>query len=185
EGGDTMTRRRSLAAAFALSAATLTLLVVGAPPALAGGGNSGSAELCRDGGWMNLYGTDGAAFVNQGACVSFAARGGTLSRAHLEPFTIFYYWVGSYPWRVGGIAGTGFAPNTRITFTASSTIPIAQDFLNSRPYVYSDSTGAFTTGFNPYVSQPYLTVTCDPQTVHIVATDGINSVARDTALPGC
>jgi hypothetical protein len=47
---------------------------VTASTALAGGGNSDNAKLCQ--GWRMLSRTDGTAFRNKGACLSYAARGG-------------------------------------------------------------------------------------------------------------
>jgi hypothetical protein len=53
-------------------------LTVGATTASAGGGNSGNAQACQQGGWQNLVRSDGSTFKNQGDCVSYAAQGGTL-----------------------------------------------------------------------------------------------------------
>src|SRR6185436_8801741 len=41
------------------------------------GGNSAAAQLCQDGGYLNLVRTDGTGFRNVGECVSYAAHGGT------------------------------------------------------------------------------------------------------------
>jgi hypothetical protein len=62
----------------------LLALTVGAATATAGnghgnGGNSANAKKCQKGGWKNLYRSDGTPFKNQGACVSYAAQGGTLT----------------------------------------------------------------------------------------------------------
>jgi hypothetical protein len=53
-------------------------LSVGVATASAGGGNSANAKLCQHGGWINLQGSDGTQFVNQGECVSFGAHGGMI-----------------------------------------------------------------------------------------------------------
>lgn len=50
-----------------------------APSAFAGGGNSTTATLCQKGGWETWRRTDGSAFENQGACVSYGAQGGSLA----------------------------------------------------------------------------------------------------------
>ena len=61
---------------FAL-VAMCALLV--APSALAAkGGNSPNAKLCQKGGFEDWVRSDGTAFANVGACVSYAARGGSL-----------------------------------------------------------------------------------------------------------
>lgn len=60
---------------------TSLLLLLGTlpSPTMAGpGGNSANAKLCQKGGWEDLQRSDGTPFANQGACVSYAARGGTL-----------------------------------------------------------------------------------------------------------
>ena len=49
-----------------------------AQPSATASGNSSNAKLCQKGGWMQLVTSDGAPFANQGECVSYAARGGTL-----------------------------------------------------------------------------------------------------------
>lgn len=43
-----------------------------------GPGNSDAAKACQKGGYADLIGADGTQFANEGACVSYAARGGTL-----------------------------------------------------------------------------------------------------------
>ncbi len=49
------------------------------------GGNSGAAHKCQKGGWKSLVGADGTTFKNTGACVSFAARGGTFATGLIIP----------------------------------------------------------------------------------------------------
>jgi hypothetical protein len=46
-----------------------------------GGGNSPNAKLCQKGGWQLLVQADGSSFVSEQDCVSYAARGGTLTNA--------------------------------------------------------------------------------------------------------
>jgi hypothetical protein len=58
-------------------------LTIGVATATAGnghgnGGNSANAKACQKKGWKNLLRSDGSTFKNQGACVSYAAHGGTL-----------------------------------------------------------------------------------------------------------
>ena len=61
-------------------------LTVGVATATAGnghgkgkGGNSAAAHACQHGGWKTLFRSDFTPFKNQGACVSYAAHGGTLT----------------------------------------------------------------------------------------------------------
>ncbi len=63
-----------------------TLLVGVAPTALAGaGGNSSAAHACQQGGYLSMVGNDGTTFDNVGACVSFAAHGGTFATGIIIP----------------------------------------------------------------------------------------------------
>ena len=54
-------------------------LTIAVATATAGGGNSANAKLCQKGGWQHWVRIDGSAFRNEGDCVSYAARGGTLT----------------------------------------------------------------------------------------------------------
>jgi uncharacterized surface anchored protein len=47
-------------------------------PTLVSNGNSNAAKACQHRGWQVLQGADGERFKNQGQCVRYAARGGTL-----------------------------------------------------------------------------------------------------------
>jgi hypothetical protein len=60
-------------------------LTVAVATATAGGGNSANAKLCQKGGWQYWVRVDGSPFKNQGACVSYAARGGTLTAPATTP----------------------------------------------------------------------------------------------------
>ncbi len=51
---------------------------MGVVTATAGGGNSANAQKCQKGGWQTFVRSDGSAFANQGECVSYAAKGGSL-----------------------------------------------------------------------------------------------------------
>lgn len=64
----------------ALAAALVLLGPVAAVGADPGGGNSGAAHACEQGGHLGLVGSGGETFANIGECVSFAGRGGTFAR---------------------------------------------------------------------------------------------------------
>ncbi len=84
-----------------LSAAVLMVLAVacrdaplapslsraGATPLFSRGGNSDAAHACQQGGYQNLFRTDGTGFTNVGDCVSYAAQGGTLATRRTATFT--------------------------------------------------------------------------------------------------
>ena len=55
----------------------LVVAAVAATPAGAAG-NSDNAKLCQKGGWKTLFRSDGSTFADQGACVSYGAKGGTI-----------------------------------------------------------------------------------------------------------
>lgn len=65
-----MILRRLLVACIVIAAAL--------PAAAAGGGNSDNAHLCQAH-WPELSQVNGTSFKNQGACVSYAAKGGILA----------------------------------------------------------------------------------------------------------
>jgi hypothetical protein len=50
-----------------------------------GGGNSAAAHACQQGGYLSLVGADGTTFDTVGACVSFAAQGGTFATGIIIP----------------------------------------------------------------------------------------------------
>jgi len=62
-----------------LAAVAALCVSVGVSTATAGGGNSANAQLCQQDGWKSLVTSGGNAFKNQGDCVSYAAKGGTLA----------------------------------------------------------------------------------------------------------
>src|SRR6186997_783360 len=62
-----------------LLAVAVALCVGVATATAAGGGNSANAKLCQKGGWQTLGTSTGQGFANESACVSYAAKGGTLT----------------------------------------------------------------------------------------------------------
>ena len=54
------------------------------------GGNSANAKLCQKGGWEDLQRSNGTTFTNQGACVSYAAHGGTLEPKSTSIVTVSF-----------------------------------------------------------------------------------------------
>lgn len=79
--GATPTAQQSAAqsAASAAQAAPAAAAVAPAAGAKKNGGNSTAAHQCQKGGWRNWRRADQTPFRNGGACVSYAAHGGTLS----------------------------------------------------------------------------------------------------------
>jgi hypothetical protein len=82
--------RRLLALAAAAASLVACAVLVVAPAAPAGkGGNSANAKRCQKGGYKHWVRADQTPFKNVGQCVSYAARGGTLTlrqdRAYCAP----------------------------------------------------------------------------------------------------
>src|SRR5688500_18034662 len=57
--------------------ALVVVVALTATPAVAAG-NSDNAKLCQKGGWKTLFRSDGSTFANQGECVGYGAKGGTI-----------------------------------------------------------------------------------------------------------
>jgi hypothetical protein len=58
-------------------------LTIGVAAASGDNGKSSSVKSCQDAGWMSLYRLDSTPFANQHECISYAAKGGALTSAHL------------------------------------------------------------------------------------------------------
>ena len=100
-------------AAFTL--ALLFTLGISAP-VLAGSGNSAAAAACQGGGYVDWTDAAGNAFRNTGACVSYAAHGGTLVPIVVDPVNPF-----SVSYRPSGtsgfdatVTGSGLEPNSSV-----------------------------------------------------------------------
>jgi hypothetical protein len=95
-------KRRAI---FGLAAGVAAVCLIQAAVALAAGGNSASAQLCQSD-WQTLLRSDGSAFANQGACVSYAAQGGTLQSTSCA-FAGGTFGVGGPDLVQGGVPGAG------------------------------------------------------------------------------
>ena len=162
--------------------ATLAL-AVGAATASAGGGNSANAKLCQKNGWKSLTRSDGTTFNNQGECVSYGAKGGTISQ--VAPITTYLAIASACPQLAGySVRGTGFTPNHAITFTATGLGPTGS--VGAIGTVTTDSTGAFDSGTDfQHFWEVAVGVADNPQTVHITATDGVHLGSTDLVNPTC
>ena len=67
--------RKLLTLGFGLAA-----LALAAVPAYADNGNSSNTRACQQNGWQSWVRSDQAAFASFAECVSYAARGGTLTQ---------------------------------------------------------------------------------------------------------
>lgn len=90
----------TLFAALALTVGVATA-TAGNGPGKGKGGNSAAAHACQHGGYKNFTRSDGTSFKNTGACVSYAAHGGTLvaksqAQLHCEAFGGTFALGGTY-----------------------------------------------------------------------------------------
>jgi hypothetical protein len=81
EGEDTMGRFGHFAALLAIAALFGATPVAGAET----GGNAWAADACQQAGYLAMVGSDGTTFDNVGACVSYAAQGGTFATGLIIP----------------------------------------------------------------------------------------------------
>jgi hypothetical protein len=126
--------------------ALMITLAAGGPP-VAAQGNSAAAKACQQGGWQDLKGADGTRFKNQGACVSYAAKGGQL--VPLEPnITVTFTSTGPINCLVD-VFLEDFTPNTAFNVVNSvynvgngpifySTTPVLTDASGAANYTAFD-----------------------------------------------
>jgi len=104
--------------AAAIAVALLSTLVL-VSPTLAkaagenAGGNSEASAACENGGYANWTDAAGNAFRNAGACVSYAAHGGTLTPVVVNPFSVSYRASGANGF-VASLTGTGLQPSSAV-----------------------------------------------------------------------
>ncbi len=95
----------------AIVLAMLSIVMFAAPALAAPGGNSAASAACENGGYVNFTDTSGNAFRNEGACVSYAAHGGTLVPVAVAPFSVVYSSLGPGVFRAT-VTGTGLEPSS-------------------------------------------------------------------------
>jgi len=71
---------RSACVLVLLAAVSLAVVIAPAVAKSKPGGNSNAVHLCQHGGWKHWVRADQTPFKNSGACVSYAAHGGTLTK---------------------------------------------------------------------------------------------------------
>ena len=138
------------------------------------GGNSANAKLCQKAGWTDLQRSDGTTFTNQGACVSYAAQGGTLEPQSPDPVTVSFL-LGS----LGdiGVCGirvdvVGFAPDTYEVLISSeqeadypTLIRVGADGTGSVQTIPPDRIGGTLWSEGDTVTATVAGVTSDPTVV--------------------
>lgn len=125
------------------SLALLALAAIAPGGVAAGGGNSAAAHRCQMGGWTALQDASGTPFADQSACVSYSAGGGQAFSPSVSVVTTTGSGV-----QFGGhyllidIAGSGFHPNSTITF--STVLDGGPTFTTTAFHPATNSQGAFS-----------------------------------------
>ena len=141
---------RNARRAHPMAAIALALLtsVATALPAMAGG-NATASAACEGAGHLDWTDADGNAFRNTGACVSYAARGGTLVPVVVDvnPFSIAYSASGANGF-VATVTGAGLEPGSSVDvfLTWGSATIFLGDLADSSGNVSFSVSGACTSG---------------------------------------
>jgi HYDIN/CFA65/VesB family protein len=125
-------------------------------------------------------GTLTAKGVKPNTTATLKLQGESTAAAKITGVTEF----GCTPGSIAGLAvtGTGFLPNTRLTFTVSGA-GVLHNHLNNFPGVTTDATGAFNSGED--LSSPFIEVGSEAGSVTVTATDGTNTATGTFSYPGC
>jgi hypothetical protein len=100
----------------AITLALLATLAFAAPTLAKPGGNAAASAACENDGYLDWTDVDGNAFRNAGACVRYAAHGGTLVPVvvdPVDPFSISYAPSGTNGF-VATLTGTGLEPDSTV-----------------------------------------------------------------------
>ena len=109
------TTARHIHPGAAIASAVLLTLAVAAPALAKGGGNAAAAAACEGEGYQSWTDEAGGAFRNGGACVSYAAHGGTLVPVvvAVDPFSVSYRASGTNGFEAS-VTGTGLEPDSGV-----------------------------------------------------------------------
>ena len=110
---NTAVNGRSFRRTAAIALALLSTLALAAPTLAKPGGNSAASAACEDGGYLDVTDAAGNAFRNSGACVSYAAHGGTLVPVAVNPFSVSYSSSGPNRFQAT-LTGTGLQPGSTV-----------------------------------------------------------------------
>lgn len=100
----------------AIMLALLATLAIAAPTLAKPGGNAAASVACEGDGYLDWTDAAGNAFRNAGACVRYAAHGGTLTPVvddPVDPFSISYAPSGTNGF-TATLTGTGLEPNSTV-----------------------------------------------------------------------
>lgn len=156
--------------------ATLSLLLivagsVASPAAAAPGGNAANAHACQKGGWETLARTEdaGAAFVSQGECVSYGAKGGTIVDLVVRNPAISIDFTGNGgPYCAVNVHLRDFTPNT--VYTVDN---YAEGYFYGATTITTDGDG--NADYTPYTYYQY------GPFAQAIASNGVDSGLIDIA----
>jgi hypothetical protein len=160
--------KRLLAAAFLMLAGCSGLEATSHGVALAaGGGNTDAAHACQHWGYLNLQGSDGTTFKNEGQCVSYAARGGTLGGVSACTYT---------PGNTGCLnfnnATASVGPDTGNSVTLTGTISFVSTCSSGECY-QSIFPNSLATGGGTYVEKNSSGTVISSGTFQVANTPGL------------
>jgi hypothetical protein len=150
------------------------------------GGNSANAKRCQKGGWQNWRRENQTPFTNQGQCVSYGAKGGTLTAPTIAS-TISTYVFRTTPGlsAVYAIRGSGFTPNHAITVTVTG-FGAFGGLIGANPLTQpTNANGAFDSGTVALWTGVYLACREIPETAHVTASDGTHQASTDINFTTC
>jgi hypothetical protein len=109
-----------------------------AAPSGGGKGNTAAAKACQKGGWAGLVRSDGTAFTSEEACVSYAAKGGTLQPKPTATLTVTNSIDPVARISEQIITGSGLLPDSEVLWT--QTVEGREPFSDVIGYVAGDGT---------------------------------------------
>jgi hypothetical protein len=133
----------------AIAVALLATIAIALP--VAAGGNAAASAACEGAGYLDWTDAEGNAFRNAGACVSYAARGGTLVPVVVDvnPFSVVYSASGANGFEAA-VTGTGLEPGSSVdVYLAWGDVPASMpigDLADASGNASFFVTGACTSG---------------------------------------
>ncbi len=133
----------------AIAVALLATIAIALP--VAAGGNAAASAACEGAGYLAWTDAEGDAFRNTGACVSYAARGGTLVPVvvDVDPFSVVYSASGANGFEAA-VTGSGLEPASSVdVYLAWGGVPGPMpigDLADANGTVSFSVTGACTSG---------------------------------------
>jgi hypothetical protein len=130
--------------------------------AAARGGNSDAAHACQQGGYLELFRTDGTGFDNAGECVSYAAHGGGfVTRIKITLTDITFGACNNLTWGydISGVqhdvetfpggCGSGSGTDQTVTYFSNQTLRVYLRDNTCGDTYYEDGLHALVIGVNP------------------------------------